>query len=343
MLTVFNPGHRLHHGIELKDGALTPSFESPSRADMVLAQVQASVLGAVIAPAEHERSSYVKAHSERYVRFLETAWTAWADTGRKHDALPLVWPVRGLRDDIEPFSIDGKLGFYAMDAGAPIAAATWDAVKGSANVALTGMDALAAGARGVFALCRPPGHHAARETMGGYCYLNNAAIAAQRCIDGGAKRVAVLDVDFHHGNGTQDIFYERSDVLFVSLHGEPAVSYPFFSGHADEQGAGAGLGFNLNFPLPQGTAWDVYGAALAQACQRIRSYGPDTLVVSLGVDTFKDDPISHFKLESVDFARIGVAIAALGVPSLFVMEGGYMVEEIGINAVNVLLGYEGRK
>ncbi len=341
MLTVFSPRHRLHHGTELKDGVLSPSFEKPSRADTVFERVKAVGLGDIVDAREYDRACYVAAHSERYVSFLESAWPQWAATGRKHDALPLVWPVHDLRSDVEPSFIDGKLGFYAMDAGSPITATTWEAVRTSANVALTAMDAIPAGANAAFALCRPPGHHAAREYMGGYCYLNNAAIAAQRCRDQGAERVAILDVDFHHGNGTQSIFYDRADVLFASLHGDPAVSYPYFSGHADERGSGAGEGFNFNYPLPKGTDWMPYEAALANACQRIRDYSPDALVVSLGVDTFEHDPISHFLLKSDDFIRMGESIATVRAPTLFVMEGGYMVDEIGINAVNVLLGFEG--
>ena len=339
MLTVFSPTHRLHHGTELKDGFLAPSFEKPSRADTVLARVKSVGLGAIVDAQARARSSYVRAQGESYVSFLERAWGEWAATGRKHDALPLVWPVRELRDDIEPSFIDGKLGFYAMDAGSPITERTWEAVRGSADVALTAADAVLQGARGAFGLCRPPGHHAGREYMGGYCYLNNAAIAAQRCLDQGATRVAVLDVDFHHGNGTQHIFYDPADVMFVSLHGDPTVCYPYFSGHESATGKGAGAGFTPNYPLPKGTGWDVYGLALADACRKLREYKPEVLVVSLGVDTFKDDPISHFLLTSEDFVRMGMAIEMVGVPTVFVMEGGYMVDEIGINAVNVLLGF----
>lgn len=342
MLTIFSESHRLHHGTELKDGVLKPSFEQPSRADTVCRRVMSEGLGDIIAPRRFDRACYVNAHSERYVAFLESAWDQWTAIGRSHDALPLVWPVRDLANDQVPDFIDGKLGFFAMDAGAPITASTWQAVKTSADIALTGLALLDEGQHSAFALCRPPGHHAAREYMGGYCYLNNAAIAAQQAITQGARRVAVLDVDFHHGNGTQNIFYDRADVLFVSLHGEPAVSYPYFSGFADERGAGAGEGMNLNYPLPRHTRWAQYQAALVDACQRLRAFGPEVLVISLGVDTFKDDPISHFLLESDDYFGIGEAIAAVGVPTLFVMEGGYMVDEIGINAVNVLQGFEGK-
>lgn len=342
MLTVYSTAHRLHHATELKDGVLKPCFEMPSRADTIRARVQAVGLGDVIAPRAFDPSRYARVHSERYVRFLEQAWGEWRELGREHDALPLIWPVRDLRSDIEPAHIDGKLGFYAMDAGVAITAGTWEAVRTSADLALTGMAVLEAGERSAFALCRPPGHHAAAEYMGGYCYLNNAAIAAQAGLDGGARRVAVLDVDFHHGNGTQSIFYARDDVLFVSLHGDPKQSYPYFLGHRDETGAGVGLGFNHNYPLAHGTDWNGYGAALADACRRVAAHAPDVLVVSLGVDTFKGDPISHFRLESEDFLRIGATIAGIGCPTLFVMEGGYMVDDIGVNAVNVLCGFEGR-
>ncbi|MDN7600226.1 histone deacetylase family protein [Burkholderia gladioli] len=344
MLTIYSSAHGLHRGVELKDGAITESFEKPLRAETVLARVNATSLGDVIAPRDYDPSSYVGAHSARYVDFLSRAWRDWLATGRDCQALPLVWPVRGLPSARMPAFIDGQLGFFSIDAGSPINAGTWEAVRSSANSALTGVDTLldGEGARSAFALCRPPGHHAGHETMGGYCYLNNAAIAAQRAITRGAKRVAILDIDFHHGNGTQDIFYARDDVLFVSIHGDPSVSFPYFSGYADERGSGAGEGFNLNLPLPRGTAIDGFATALQQAGERIARHAPELLVVSLGVDTFEHDPISHFRLRSADYPRVGGIIARLGIPTLFVMEGGYMVDEIGINAVNVLLGFEAR-
>jgi acetoin utilization deacetylase AcuC-like enzyme len=177
--------------------------------------------------------------------------------------------------------------------------------------------------------------------FGGYCFFNNAAIAAQAFRDGGAARVAVLDVDFHHGNGTQDIFYDRGDVLFVSLHGEPENAFPYFLGYADETGVGAGAGANLNLPMPQGTDYSVWGAALDRGCERIGAFGADALVVSLGADAYKDDPISFFKLDSDDFSRIGARIAGLGLPTLFVMEGGYAVSTLGVNTVNLLAAFDG--
>jgi acetoin utilization deacetylase AcuC-like enzyme len=343
MLTVFSPRHRLHHATELKDAHIIPCFEMPSRADTILARVERVGLGPVIEPDEFDPTRYSRVHSERYVRFLQNAWSEWTATGSTLDALPLIWPVRDMRSDIEPDYIDGKLGFYSMDAGSAITAGTWEAACASANVALTGMSAVTENKKAAFALCRPPGHHAAAEYMGGYCFLNNAAIAAQGFLDAGARRVTVLDIDYHHGNGTQSIFYDRADVMFASLHGDPKTSYPYFSGHKDELGSGNGYGFNYNYPLPRGTGWDVYGEALKHAGEKIARYAPDALVISLGVDTFKGDPISHFLLESEDFVKMGETLAKLGLPTLFVMEGGYMVDDIGINAVNVLQGFEGRR
>lgn len=239
-----------------------------------------------------------------------------------------------------PSHIEGRLGYYALACETAITEGTWEAARAAADVALTGARRIRGGARSAFSLCRPPGHHAAIDMFGGYCFINNAAVAAQHLLEEGAQRIAILDVDFHHGNGTQDIFYQRDDVLFLSLHGDPMDAFPHFLGHADEIGAGAGEGFNVNFPLLPGTKFDVWRAALAKALARIDGYAPDALIVSLGVDTFETDPISFFKLKSDDFFTFGQDIEALGLPTLFVMEGGYDIAEIGVNAVNVLQGFE---
>jgi acetoin utilization deacetylase AcuC-like enzyme len=194
----------------------------------------------------------------------------------------------------------------------------------------------------VFSLCRPPGHHASTDVYCGYCFFNNAAVAAQWFRDNGAGRVAVLDIDYHHGNGTQEIFYGRDDVLFVSLHADPNVEYPFYLGYAEERGEGAGEGFNLNLPMPFGTTWDGYRAALDAALARIRDYSPDAVVLSFGADTFQEDPISQFKLNSDDFTRMGEVVGrGLGVPTLTVMEGGYAVDALGVNVANLLQALEG--
>ncbi len=340
MLTIYSDDHHLHHGrCELIDGQLMPCFEMPSRADHILQRVTARELGPVQAPQDFGREPILRVHSAAYLDFFEGAWARWAEHGRDGDLMPYTWPARTLRA-VVPVSLHGQLGYYSFDGGAPITAGTWRAAYSAAQVALTAQAAIQNGAHCAFALCRPPGHHAASDLMGGYCYLNNAAIAAQAFLDQGRKKVAILDVDYHHGNGTQSIFYERSDVLFTSIHGHPEAEFPFFLGYADELGEGAGEGFNFNYPLAAGSAWDRWSAALELACTEIEGYDADVLVISLGVDTFKNDPISQFKLDSPDYLRMGERIARLGKPTLFVMEGGYAVEEIGINAVNVLEGFE---
>ncbi|MBP7241773.1 histone deacetylase family protein [Amaricoccus sp.] len=342
MQTVFSPLHARHGGnVELMSGEILPAFELPRRAEIVRARVEAVGLGPILPPTPQGLGVARRVHRPDFVDFLPRAWPLWAAEGRGGSAMPFVFPAPGLRADVPPAHIDGLLGFYAMDGGATFVEGTWEAVKASQDVALTAAGLVAGGASAAFALCRPPGHHAARRAAGGYCFLNNAAIAAQSLRDGGAGRVAILDVDYHHGNGTQDIFYDRGDVLVVNLHADPMVEYPYFLGHADERGAGAGEGFNLNLPMPHGTDFGDWSRALDLGCAAIGDFGPDVLVVSLGVDTYQGDPISAFRLDTPDYPRIGARIARLGRPTLFVMEGGYAVEEIGVNAVGVLTGFEG--
>jgi acetoin utilization deacetylase AcuC-like enzyme len=341
MITVFSEQHVLRNAqTELYGGRLVPPHECPERAQMVLGRVLAVGLGEVIAPAPFGLGPVLKVHDERFVEFLQHAWTDWVQAGNLGEAIPDCWPARRMALKC-PANIAGRLGYYAMAGETSISAGTWEAARAAADVALTAAKHLHQGARAAFALCRPPGHHAARDLYGGYCFLNNAAIAAQFLRDQGASRIAILDVDFHHGNGTQDIFYDRPDVLYVSLHGEPAEAFPYFSGYADESGAGAGSGYTLNLPLPRGTQFSVWAEALGSALVRIRRFGADALVVSLGVDTFAQDPISFFKLQSADFSAYGRMIGALKLPTLFVFEGGYAVAEVGVNAVNVLSGFEG--
>ena len=340
MLTFYSDNHRLHHAQgEMLNGELQPCFEMPARADHVLARVRQQGLGEVREPLDFGMAPIARIHTGDYLEFLQKAWAGWAAQGNTADFLPGVFPARHLRAK-RPDDLYGQYGFHSFDCFAPITAGTWQAITSSANVALTGQAELGKGARGVFSLCRPPGHHAAADYMGGYCYLNNAAIAAQAMLDLGAKRVAILDVDYHHGNGTQDIFYDRADVLFTSIHGHPSFEYPYFLGFSDEKGSGIGEGYNFNYPLHAGADWSTWGIALQDACRQISEYAPDGLIVSLGVDTFKEDPISQFKLASPDYLRMGEMIGSLGLQTLFVMEGGYAVEEIGINAVNVLQGFD---
>lgn len=341
MKTIFSPvqlAHNPRH--EISDGMLKPAVEIPARAEIVQARILETGLGDLIAPEEFGIDPLARVHAGDYLAFLETFWVRWTNAGRTGEAFPFVWPVRQLRANPVPDYIDGLLGRYSFDAGTPLGEETWSAARASADSALTAAKLVAGGERSAFALCRPPGHHAHSDFYGGYCFLNNAAIAAQWLRDAGAERVAILDVDYHHGNGTQAIFYDRSDVFFLSIHADPAEEYPYFLGHADETGRGAGEGFNANFPLPLGTSWEGWSAALNQSLGRISDFSPDILVVSLGLDAFERDPISKFRLKSDDFSRLGARLARLGVPTVFVMEGGYAVEALGINCVNVLAAFE---
>lgn len=341
MLTIYSDDHRLQRGnAELIDGQLKPCFEKPERAEIIIKRVRDVELGPVEAPRQHAAAALERVHTKAYLTFLENAWTEWRAAHGEGDALPINWATRGLRN-IEPAHIDGKLGYYSFDAGTPVTRGTWQAARSAANVALTAQEQVAGGEQAVFALCRPPGHHAGGDFMGGYCFLNNAAIAAQAFRDKGAQRVAILDIDYHHGNGTQSIFYERPDVLYLSLHGDPRTEFPFFLGYRDETGSGDGEGANHNYPMPWGTTFGQWYEALEDACRHIANSGTEVLVVSLGVDTFEGDPISQFRLQHDDYLRVGEHLAALKLPTLFVMEGGYAVADIGLNVTNVLQGFEG--
>jgi len=345
MITFYNHLHARHQGkVEMFRGALVPCFEVPARADHVLAELERRQLGSVQHPDAFDDVALERIHSPRYLRFLATAWEQWLaldPANADKDILPSVWPTRTFRTDIEPDNFAAKLGLYSYDAGSPFTAGTWVAARAGADCALSAAQRLVHGDRAAFALSRPPGHHAGMDFFGGYCFLNNAALAAQHLRDAGLERVAVLDVDYHHGNGTQAIFYDRADVFFASIHGDPRTEYPFFLGHADEAGQGAGLGANLNIPLPRGTGFEVWFAALEHALGAIQRFGAQALVVSLGMDTFEGDPISGFTLRSADYLRVGQRLAAAGLPTALVFEGGYAVAEVGVNAVNVLEGFIG--
>jgi acetoin utilization deacetylase AcuC-like enzyme len=346
MITFYNPHHNLHQGkLEMFRGQLVPCFEVPARADYVLAELERRQLGEVRRPGRIDAPALTTIHSQRYLDFLASAWGQWVALDAANaalDILPSVWPTRSFRTDIEPDNFAAKLGLYSYDAGSPMTQGTWAAARAGVDCALAAADCVLQGERSAFALSRPPGHHAGADFYGGYCFLNNAAVAAQHLRDSGVQRVAVLDIDYHHGNGTQACFYDRADVFFASIHGDPRTEYPFFLGHADECGAGAGLGANLNLPLPRGTGFATWRNALQRALQGIAQFGAQALVVSLGLDTFEGDPISGFKLQADDYLRVGEDLAHAGLPTVFVFEGGYAVAELGVNAVNVLTGFEGQ-
>jgi acetoin utilization deacetylase AcuC-like enzyme len=333
---------------EMFRGRLVPCHETPDRVDHVLAELARRPVGSLVDPLDLPpaglRTALEAVHTPRYLDFLAAAWGEWvaldpANAGQ--DILPSVWPVRGFRSDLLPDNFAARLGLFSFDAGSPIMSGTWAAAHEGAACAHAAALAVAGGVRGAFALTRPPGHHAGPDFFGGYCFLNNAALAAQTLRQAGAERVAVLDVDYHHGNGTQTIFWSRPDVFTVSLHGDPRSEYPFFLGHADERGEGAGEGANLNLPLPRGSSAATWFDTLEVALQALQHHGAEALVIALGVDTFEGDPISGFHLTSADFLRLGERLARAGLPTVVTFEGGYAVAQVGVNVVNVLEGFVG--
>jgi acetoin utilization deacetylase AcuC-like enzyme len=345
MLIIHGSAHHLHDPpAVMKRAGQPPHFDAPGRVDVVLDALRAQGRHEPRPTSDAGLAPIAKVHRADYLDFLQTAWKRWPRGRSAEWALPQFWPGPGPSGGVPtrcPDAVVAQLGWFAGDAIAPLMASTWAAAYESAQVALTAQRAIDAGASSALALCRPPGHHAGAARLAGYCYLNNAAIAAQAFIDGGMPRVAVLDIDYHHGNGTQEIFYERADVLFCSVHADPAEDYPYFVGRADETGAGTGEGFNLNCPLAAGSGWAAWSEAMELCCRRIDAFAPQALVVSMGVDAHRDDPSGSFTLDCADFVAIGRRLAALGLPTLFVLEGGYALEVLGINVANVLTGFEG--
>ncbi|HEY1838215.1 MAG: histone deacetylase family protein [Rhizomicrobium sp.] len=342
MKTFYSPAHRDHApSEEFEGGRLTPAVEVPARAERVKAEIERRKLGPIVAPSEFGSEPILAVHDGALVHFLAGAHERW----RKHwpdveQAIPSAWPGRGLKDRRNG-DIESALGSWCFDTATPILRGTWDAARAGVNTTLSAAQAIRNGERAAFALARPPGHHASGDLFGGYCYLNNAAIAAQWLLDQG-MRPAILDVDYHHGNGTQAIFYRRPDVLFASIHADPSFAYPHFLGFADERGEGAGEDANINYPLPMFTDWEAYSQALDAALARATKFGADVLLVSLGLDTFENDPISKFKLRSEDYRRMGERIAAFGKPTLFVFEGGYNLDALADITANALEGFSAR-
>jgi acetoin utilization deacetylase AcuC-like enzyme len=347
MKTVFHPSQLQHNPAkEFLDGEWGDYHESVRRPRMILDAISAAQLGAVIEPDDFGIEPIRAVHADHYLDFLQTAYAKWIAEGRSPDG---VYPDTFFKPGFlhRPTKIVALAGLYTFDMSTVIVEKTWDAAYWSAQCALTAAKLVRDGERAAFALCRPPGHHTHADMGGGYCFINNAAVAAQSFLPspsrggaGGGGGVCILDVDFHHGNGTQAIFYDRSDVLFVSLHADPDRQYPYFLGGAEERGLGAGEGFNLNYPLPIKTTDDQYLAALNEACERIAAYGPSYLLVSLGVDTFAGDPLGDFAMTHAAFPRIGARLTQLNLPTVFLMEGGYAIEDLGKNVVGVLAGFE---
>ncbi len=347
MRVVANRGHQGFWGIELEDAQVIPSWEHPGRADLVDAALAERGFDADD-PPPIDRSLLDAVHDPDYLAFVEGAWDRWIADGRSPAGA--IGVSHGMRrgSNRRPEDLDGQLGYYAFAADCGISAETWSASLGAASAAAEAARLVASGEPAAFARSRPPGHHAGRDYFGGYCYLNNSAIAATVLRAAGADTVGIVDVDYHHGNGTQDIFYDRADVVTVSLHADPAHQFPWFAGYADETGTGLGLGSNLNLPLPRGCRTDEWFDALEVGLTTVAH--ADALVVPLGVDTFIGDPISDFRLDSEDFFAVGERIKRRwSGPVVFVMEGGYAPRNdsgtadepamLGTHVVNVLEGY----
>ena len=348
---VRSDAHLAHSGlIELASGVEIPCYESPERLLAIEAALREDGGFASEAPTEHGRQPILAVHDADMVDVFEHAWTdalAAGATDGSRAWLPDTFLLDAYRGPMPPSELPAgrhhQLGAYLFDTATPIVAGTWGAARAAVDVAVTAAERVVGGAPLAYGLCRPPGHHAARGMLGGYCYFNNAAIVAEWLRrEGGARRVAILDIDYHHGNGTQQIFWERGDVLYLSLHADPARAYPYFSGYAGEGGAGDGARLTRNWPLPAGTAIDAYAVALAEALRMVVAFAPDApLVISAGFDTFERDPIGDLALRTPDYREIGRMIAGLGIPMVALQEGGYAIDALGANAVALLTGLRG--
>ncbi len=340
MITVLDETQRTHAPREfIVSGRPQPIPERPERIDMLLAGVRQAG-SRIVAPPEIFGDTLATVHDRRYIQFLSTVWERWRripDAAASPTANVFALGRSTLPPVSYPDSVVGQCGYHLGDGSCPITAQTWAAARASAATAVHGAMLVLAGERLVYALCRPPGHHAAADMAAGFCYFNNAALAAETLTRAG-RRTAVLDIDVHHGNGTEAIFYDRADVLTVSIHADPKRFYPFFWGYGEETGRGAGTGYNLNLPLARGTTIRPYRAALDAALARIVDFAPDILVLAAGLDIAVDDPFQGFAIATPEFAEIGHAIRNTGLPILVVQEGGYPSPSLGANLASLLTG-----
>jgi acetoin utilization deacetylase AcuC-like enzyme len=337
MKVIFDERQKRHYPRSFfSSGSPQPNPEVPERADRLLAAAKS--LGLIEEkPLDYGLEYVAKVHTERYLTYLKNIHLRWSRIeGGSGEVVPGIHPDR--RDGGYPKSAVGQAGWHHCDTASPVSADTWDSALWSAHTAAHAARLVLAGEAACYALSRPPGHHATREVASGFCYLGNAAIAAE-VLRTTHDRVAILDVDVHHGNGTQEIFYDRADVLTISLHADPVRFYPFFWGYAEERGTGAGEGFNLNLPLARGTADDEYLKALDTAIDAIGKFSPTALVVALGLDAFEGDPLRGLAITTPGFARIGRRIAEFELPTVLVQEGGYLSDELGDNLSSFLRGF----
>jgi len=332
------PKHVLHDPqFFLVRGTRSAAVEQPDRGRILLEAARAGA-HEILETGDQGLGPIADVHTPEYLDYLQIAHREWSRLpGSSTEVIPNVHP--GRRPAHYPRSIVGRAGWHAADTASPIGPGTWEAAYAAAQVATCAADAVLGGAREAYALCRPPGHHAYADMAGGFCFLNNTAIAARR-LRSRHSRVAVLDVDVHHGNGTQRIFYDSRDVLTVSLHADPADFYPYFWGYAHERGEGAGEGFNLNLPLPLGSGDDPWLAAGETALERIERFAPTALVVALGLDASESDPLQGLRITTSGFVRMARRIASLGLPTVLVQEGGYLGPELGENLAAFLAAFE---
>jgi acetoin utilization deacetylase AcuC-like enzyme len=318
-------------------GVKQRSAEQPERATRLLSAAKGAGHD-VLAPKTYGSAPAATVHTPQYLDFLQTIARDWAKLpNASAEVVPNIHPAR--YPATYPQSVAGRAGWHQVDLACPIGPGTWDAALAASEVAATATDLVLTGERQAYALCRPPGHHAYADMAGGFCFLNNTAIAAQR-LRTKHQRVAVLDVDVHHGNGTQGIFYARADVLTVSIHADPSNYYPYFWGHTHETGEGAGEGFNLNLPQPLGSPDAPWLAAGDNALARIKEFAPTALVVALGLDASESDPLQGLKVTDAGFHAMARKIASLGLPTVLVQEGGYLSDDLGRNLAQFLAGFE---
>lgn len=326
----------------LMRGTLRPNFEVPARAASLREGLRALGLEAA-EPPPASRAALRAVHAADYLDFLEDAARDWvALPGAGAEVVANIHPTPEMLAQSSRLNghVIARAGAHTADTACPIGPHTFEAAAAAAGCALAAAEAVSGGGS-AYALCRPPGHHAYAGRAGGHCYVNNTALAAQRLRDRGAQRVAVLDVDSHHGNGTQGIFWERGDVLTVSVHADPGRYYPWYVGFAEERGGGDGAGANLNLPLPFGTGDAGWLEAIAQGLAAIRLFRPDALVVALGFDASKDEPLNALAVTEEGFARAGAAVAALRLPTAICQEGGYNTEILGRLLGRFLGGFGG--
>jgi acetoin utilization deacetylase AcuC-like enzyme len=336
MKVFYSEEHRKHEPpFEVFDGGLrTPYLENADRMDRILQSLRPVDWVEICEPKDFGLGPVQAVHDRDYIDFLASCWTEWqaSEAADKAVLLPATFALR--RHPQKPTGLLGRAGYHLMDLSACIVEGTYAAALASVNCALSAAQAVAGEERNAFALCRPPGHHAGKDYAGGYCFINNASVAANWLASLGD--VALLDIDYHCGNGTQDIFYERSDVLSISIHADPNFEYPHFWGYADETGTGAGYGFHKNLPLAKGTDDARYLSALDEALTLIRNFEPKYMVVSAGMDIYADDPLGTIKVSTDGIGEIGKRIASLELPTVVVMEGGYANEVLGRNVLRFL-------